>query len=128
MATLEAIVKAHPAYWIISFVVVVGGGTVGLVWGVDKHLDERYLRVADAEGIRKETAAVRQEVQKQAVQTDLNFAKYRKLGLEDKIFDLEAKKELKGLSELEVKQLLRYKAEHDDLVRDIRAKSRSVQP
>jgi len=103
---LENIVKASPAYWIVAFIVTVGAGTVYCA----EWLDNRYLRVTDA-------ASIKQELRIQSQKTDMLFLKNRKSNLEDKIFEIEVKK--KPLSETEAKQLLRYKSEHEDVVREM---------
>jgi hypothetical protein len=105
--------ESHPVVWLSSVVVAVVVITVAV--------ESRYAKAEDVSSAKVELSRSIANVQKS---TEVSFLRQRKSSLEDKLFELEAKKASKGLSEVELKQYFRWKTEYDEVVREIRQKSK----
>jgi hypothetical protein len=108
-------IKASPAYWLIGIAVTIAGATLAV--------DQRYAKAGDVTGVE---SRLKQELSEQRSYTEVGFLKQRKSQLEDKVFELDAKKEEnpRKFSDVERKQLFRYKSELDDVNREVRAKQK----
>ena len=111
--SLESIVKGHPAWFLATFVAVVVGVTLSV--------EARYAKAGDVMAVE---GRLKQELAVQRGYTEAGFLKQRKAQLEDKVFELEAKREVRKISTVEREQLLRYKAQLDDVNRELRTKPR----
>lgn len=111
MSTLENSMKATPAYWLAGIAAAIIGATF--------FVDDRYAKAADVTSAKTE---LKQEMASQKTYTEQGFLKQRKSQLEDKVFELQAKHDERKISEVERKQLFRYKAELDDVTRELRKK------
>jgi len=110
---LEKIIKASPAFWI--------AGTAAVIIGAAFTVDARYAKAADVSQAKQELKA---DLEKHRGYTEAGFLKQRKAQLEDKLFELEAKREAHKINEVELKLLFRYRSEFDDVNRELRVKSR----
>lgn len=107
----ERAIKASPTYWLAGIVAAVVGATI--------TFEARYAKAGDVQQAKQE---LKQEMAAQRSYTDAGFLRQRKANLEDKVFELDAKRQARRLNEVELKQLFRFKAELEDVNRDLRAK------
>ena len=110
---LEKAIKASPVYWFSAVVAAVVAAAF--------TVDARYAKAADVSQAKQELKA---DLEKHRGYTESGFLKQRKAQLEDKLFELEAKREAHRITEVELKQLFRYRAELDDVNRELRMRSR----
>lgn len=107
----ERLVKASPGYWLSGVVAVVVATTI--------TVEARYAKAGDVVNAKEE---LKREMALQRSYTETGFLRNRKAVLEDKVFELDAKRQMSRLNEVELKQLLRYQAELDDVNRDLRSR------
>jgi Flp pilus assembly protein TadB len=105
-------------WWLASLVAAIVIATLAI--------DARYAKAADVKRAEEAVAAAKKELKKelaaQRAYTDAGFLRQRKNSLEDKVFELEAKRDARMINQWELKQFFRYKAELDDVNRELRVK------
>lgn len=105
----EATIKASPTFWLAGIAAVVVGSTLAV--------ESRFAKAAD---VAQAKAELKQEMALQRSYTEGGFLRQRKALLEDKVFELEAKRMVKRINQVEMQQLFRFKAELEDVNRELR--------
>lgn len=105
----EETIKASPTFWLAGIAVAVVGATLAV--------ESRFAKAADVASAKQE---LQRDLQLQRSYTEAGFLRQRKAMLEDKVFELEAKRAARRISQVEMQQLFRFKAELEDVNRDFR--------
>lgn len=106
---VEAAIKTNPLYWL--------AGVVSAIVLTTLSVESRYAKAEDVIRAKQE---LKEEMQKHRTYTDLGFLKQRKALLEDKVFEFEAKREEKKLGASDLRLLIRFRSELEDLNRELR--------
>ena len=99
-------------------------GLVAAIVVATLTVEARYAKAADVIKAEQAIANAKQELKNemaaQRAYTEAGFLRQRKAVLEDKVFELDAKRDARRIDQVELKQFFRYKAELDDVNRELR--------
>jgi len=108
MTILDGPVSARQLWWMIGAVVAIVGATISV--------EARYAKASD---VAEAKIDLKREIAANRTFVEAAFLQQRKASLQDKLFELEAKRDEKKITPVELKQLYRTRSEIDDVNRDL---------
>jgi len=115
MSIFDGPVSARQLWWIIGVVGAIAGGTLAI--------DARYAKASE---VTEAKTDLKREIAANRTFVEAAFLQQRRTNLQDKLFELEAKRDERKISPVELKQLFRYRSEIEDVNRDLEAKQQKI--